>query len=106
MKNINIEVRFDLEKEIKIGKEKVKELALDILHEIINKAKINKDVIKWLNGEESKDVIVKIWNATIFTDDYRIVYWINDKIIAEPIIASGNSLTYRKISFAKKRFRG
>ena len=104
MENINIEIRFDLEKEIKIGKEKVEKLALDILPEVINKAKINKNVIKWLNGEEIKDVIVKIWNATIFTYDYRIVYWINDKITAEPIIASGNSLTYKKISFAKKRF--
>lgn len=105
MENISIEVRIDLEKEIdEIQLAKAKKLAMLNLQEVINAAKRNKNAIKWLEGEDIKNIVIKIWNAKIFCFDYDIIYWINNKVISRPIIASGNSLTYRKITFAKKKF--
>lgn len=105
MENINIEVRIDLEKEIEEAQlAKAKKIAMLNLQEVINAAKRNKNAIKWLEGEEIKDIVVEIWNANIFCFDYDIIYWINNKVVSRPIIASGNSLTYKKITFSKKRF--
>lgn len=89
----------------KIQKEYDKEKALSEarlgLEEVINKAKINKNVQKWLNGEEITEVVIEIANSIYCVDDYRISYIFNNKAIGYVKFCSGNSLDYIKISFCK-----
>ena len=96
---MNISYTFKTEKDIN-NDEVLKEAKLG-LPEIIRKAKGNKNVIKWLNGEEITDVEIRIVNAEIFGYEYRVYYILNNKALGHVKYCSGNSLDYYKVSFMK-----
>ena len=97
---MNIIYTYKTEKEY--NKEKALREAETDLHEVINKARINKNVQKWLNNEDITNIEVEIRNAKIFVDDYRFYYHFNNKVTGYIIRCGGNSLDYFKVSFSKK----
>ena len=97
---MNIAYNFKTEKEY--DKEKALNEAKLGLQEVINRAKVNKNVQKWLGNEEITDVVIEIANCIYIIDDYRISYIFNNKVIGYVRLCGGNKLDYVKISFCKK----
>ena len=96
---MKLKIIIDTEKDI-CNERMVKE-AKEALPEILKQSKINKNCLKWLNNEEINDVKIIILNRKIFSYEYRIYYCLNNKVLGQIRLCSGNKLDYYKITFMK-----